>query len=150
MEAERLRHDLVEPHVEDCVEKLRRLAARQPRKTRFTPMELYVIEWASFKRRVAEAAAECLARLVPGVEQVYYIELSDDYAGNDIDLVVVIDKKEVIEREVEETLEEILRKLAEASGIRMHALTNTGRPFELHVAEPGSLQPRPGLVRLYP
>jgi hypothetical protein len=131
----RLEHELAEPDIGACIERLQRLARQAPRKTPYTIMDTYLLYWASFKRRVAEAAAECIIRLVPGVKEVYYTDLSEDYAGRDIDLVIVADIDQVHERELEETIEAILAKLAEAAGVRIQGLTSAPSLFEVHLRD---------------
>ena len=110
-------HELSEPSLEECMEQFRRLAGRLPRRDKAVSMDTYVIYWASFKRQLAVAAARCLLKLVPAVKAVYYTELSEDYAGRDVDLVIVLEENLHGFREVEDTIEAILSKLARAAGI---------------------------------
>ncbi len=126
-----LMHEALEPEIEECVETFRRLAAEAPKRGRTTSLDTYLIEWGRFKRKVAEAAAQCIIRLVPSVAEVYYTELSEDYAGRDIDLVITVGGASLYEREIEDTIEAILAKLAEAAGIELHGHL-ASRLFEVH------------------
>lgn len=127
----RVGHELAEDSVLRCLEEFQRLRRLAPRPNG-APFESFVLEWASFKRRIASVAAKCLLVLVPQVRAVYYTELSEDYAGRDVDLVVVLDEAPGDGEEVKETLEAILTKLAYEAGVELHALTAGSRPFEIH------------------
>ena len=132
-EARRLSHELLEPQIHSCIEKFRKLSRLAPRKTPLTSMETFLLEWASYKRRVAEIAAECIMSLIPQVREVYYTDLSEDYAGRDIDLVIITDYNGIHERELEDTIEAILTKLAEAAGFKIRGLTGGASTlFEVH------------------
>ncbi len=99
----------------------------------------YIIEWASFKRRLAEAVAKCLMEIAPKIKSVYYVELSEDYAGRDIDLLVELDKHiQENPGELKETLEAILYKIVELIGLDTYKLTNAGTSlFEIHTSKEG-------------
>lgn len=127
----RVSHELAEDSVIRCLEEFQRLRRLAPRREGM-PFETFMLEWASFKRRVAATAARCLLTLVPQVRAVYYTELSEDYAGRDVDLVIVLDGEPGDGEEVKETLEAILTKLAYEAGVALHALTAGDRPFEIH------------------
>ncbi len=137
-----LLHELSEPVLAECVERFRGLRGHAPR--RGTPFEAYLLGWAHFKRRVAEAAAECLLHLVPAVRRIYYAELSEDYAGRDIDLIVELEPTAQghAAMEVEETIEAILSKLTEAAGLELRAYTDTPAPFEVHRSDMLEIRPR--------
>ncbi|MET1128596.1 MAG: hypothetical protein ABWW70_04695 [Thermoproteota archaeon] len=126
----------------ECVERFARLRGLLPRASP-EQWELYLIEWARFKRAAAEAAGECLKRLFPGiVKRVYYIDLSasnpDDYTGRDVDLLVEVDEKALDEgRSLEDTLEAILTKLAKMAGVDYERYNWSQHLFEVHTLSRG-------------
>jgi len=102
---------------ERCVEEFRRLLGEMPRPEPFEPEELFILRWASYKQRLAALAAKCVKSLIPGVRGVYYAELSgDDIAGRDVDIVIDVDNVGGV-REVADTAEAILEKIARAAGL---------------------------------
>jgi len=127
-----IRHEVMEPEIEECIEKFRRLRLYAPRRGTES-LDTYVIEWAAYKRRIAQVAAECIIRLMPSVKEVYYTDLSEDYAGRDIDLVIKVEADNaLLDREVEDTIEAILAKLTQAAGIRLHGHITPSSLFEVH------------------
>jgi hypothetical protein len=126
----------------ECVERFAKLRELLPRVSP-EQWELYLIEWAKFKRAAAEAAGECLKKLFPGiVKRVYYIDLSasnpDDYTGRDVDLLVEVDEKALAEgRSLEDTLEAILTKLAKMAGVEYERYNWSQHLFEVHVSSRG-------------
>ncbi|KSW11805.1 hypothetical protein CF15_03100 [Pyrodictium occultum] len=150
----------LDPEIEECLERFRGLRSSLPRSRE--PFDLFLLEWAAFKRRAANVAAECLSRLLPGlVKSVYYLELADSYAGRDVDLVVDLDDRamRVDLEEVEATLEALLSRLAEMAAIEVQVYTTSPSLFEVHIAARGvygsrtlpghsvQLLPRPGTGR---
>ncbi len=131
-----------EEELEACVEEFRRVLSRAPRRLPLEPFEAYVVRWGSFKRELARVAASCLTRLLPRVKAVYYLELSgDDVAGRDVDLLIDIEAGQVFRREIADTAEALLEKLARSAGF-----SEARGLFEVHVAgEAGRLPGRLGM-----
>jgi hypothetical protein len=121
----------------ECLRELHIVGREAPKKSHV--FDSYIIEWASFKRRLAEAVAKCLMEIAPKIKSVYYIELSEDYAGRDIDLLVELDKHiQGNPSELKETLEAILYKIVGLIGLDMYKLTNAGSSlFEIHTSKEG-------------
>ncbi len=143
----------IDSNVSECVEKVKKLRVHLPRERE--PFELFLLEWARFKRKLAEVAAECLGRMLPGaVKEVYYMELSEDGIGRDVDLFVVVDENKVRDRsEIAEMLEAILMKLVHLSGLEALKYTTAPSLFEVHVSG-GSIYGRQTMprnaIRIYP
>jgi DNA-binding Lrp family transcriptional regulator len=131
------------------VRKLRSLLPRERE-----PFDLFLLEWARFKYRLAEIAAECLAKLLPNaVKEVYYMELSEEGIGRDVDLFIVVDESKVSDaEEVAEVFESILMKLVHLSGLEALKYTTAPTLFEVHVSGRniyGSAS-GPRMIRIYP
>lgn len=142
-----------------CLEKLKGLRKYAPKSIADDVDDMYLIEWARFKRAIAERAAECIRELLGNiVREIYYIELSDSWIGRDIDLYIVLDEEKATNldaREVEETLEELLTKLTLQAGIDIRPYTDTPSIFEIHTSI-GGIYGSKGLprsvrpIKLYP
>lgn len=120
-----------------CLRELHIVGREAPKESHV--FDSYIIEWASFKRRLAEAVAKCLMEVAPKIKSIYYIELSEDYAGRDIDLLVELDKPiQGNPSELRETLEAISSKIVELIGLDVYKLTNAGLSlFEIHTSKEG-------------
>ena len=92
----------------ECIERLSKLRKNIP--STDSHKHTYLLEWAIYKRKLAEEIVHCLDKMVGDViEEVYYVDLSgggiaSGDVGRDIDLIFVIS-----ERKAGHTL--ILRKL---------------------------------------
>ncbi|GEM_PF-4600259 len=129
--------------LEECINEFRKLKQYLPRVSK-EYWDAYLMEWAQFKRRVAEAAGMCLKKLLPGIiEEVYYIDFtaafSDDYTGRDIDLLVKIKKNSLNypPKVVEEELEKLLTSIAKEAGIDYEKYNESPHLFEVHTSEKG-------------
>lgn len=126
-----------------CDEKIRKCLDMLTDVRKYAPSEsslndLYLMQWAVFKRRIATAAAHCVKEFLGDlVQEIYYIELSDSYTGRDIDLYIVLDEKKaekIDARELEETIETVLTKLANLAEIDIHSYTDAPSVFEVHTS----------------
>ncbi len=126
-----------------CDEKIKKCLEILTDVKKYTPSEesfndLYLMQWAVFKRRVASAAAHCIKELLGDlVQEVYYIELSDSEIGRDIDLYIVLNENKANKldpRELEETIESILTKLTELARVDIKSYTNAPSVFEVHTS----------------
>jgi len=109
-----------------CDEKIKRCLDILTDVRKYAPSEqafndLYLMQWAVFKRRIATVAAHCVKEFLgDAVKEIYYIELSDSDIGREIDLYIVLDEnksEKVDPKELEETIETVLTKLTELAGV---------------------------------
>jgi len=142
----------IDADLTECIERVRKLRNLLPRERE--PFDLFLLEWARFKYRLAEIAAECLGRMLPGaVREVYYMELSEEGIGRDVDLFIVVDESKVADaEEVAEMFEAILMKLVHLSGLEALKYTSAPSLFEVHVSGKniyGSVS-GPRMIKIYP
>ncbi|ABM79948.1 hypothetical protein [Hyperthermus butylicus] len=143
----------VDAGVGECLQSVRKLKPLLPR--RGEPFETYLLEWARFKRQLAEVAAKCLAKFVPNaIKEIYYIDLAEDGVGRDVDLFLVVDESRVNNpEELTETFEAILSKLIHLAGIDALKYTTAPSLFEIHVSKRGIYGSKTLLsnaIRIYP
>ncbi len=129
-------YGICDEKIKKCLEILTDVKKYAPSEESFN--DLYLMQWAMFKRRVASVAAHCIKELLGDiVQEVYYIELSDSDIGRDIDLYIVLDENKADKldpRELEETIEAMLTKLTELARVDIKSYTNAPSVFEVHTS----------------
>ena len=143
----------IDASIGECLQSIRKLEPLLPRKDK--PFETYLLEWARFKRQLAEVAARCLAKFLPNtIREVYYVELAEDGIGRDVDLFLIIDERHLSDpEEVAEMFEAILSKLLHLAGVNVSEYTTAPSLFEVHVSKRGIYGSKTLLssaIRIYP
>jgi hypothetical protein len=143
----------IDSDILDCIRRVRGLTSLLPRQRE--PFELFLLEWARFKYKLAEIAAECLGRILHGaIKEIYYMELSREDVGRDVDLFIVVDNNKVKDPdEVAEMFEAVLMKLVELSGLEALKYTTAPTLFEVHVSGKNVYGSRSGpsnMIKIYP